>query len=599
MEPAGSLPAVAHAVRLQQSGEQRQRGTHTIEHTSILIRNEQMTFSFWKRALLAGAAFSALMDPGARVTASASENSEAAWSSFRNGGSSTAKGTYPKLWSASSGIAWQKELEGYGQSSPVVLGNHVFVSTVIGPRKDECCLSCYDIASGDSVWSFRHAASTTAPSNYSASRAAPTPLVDSNAAYAFFEGGDVFAVSHEGKALWHRSLTKDYGRFENNHGLGSSPAQTDDLVIINIEHKGPSYLLALNKKTGETVWKTERPSGSSWTSPIVAETTRGAQIIVSSGGSVTAYDPSNGSQVWTIGGLAGNSVPSPVASNSRLYVGARVPEFGSTQEAAQSNLCLQLDASGATDHQVLWRASKAFCDYASPVVNGDCVYYLNNVGVLYCLNAHTGDVHYTERLGTTCWATPVVSGDLTYFFGKDGTTQVIRTGKTFEKVATNLLWDPMSPPKPETYTESEGSAYERGAGESTASKSTGESKDSGDDKSRSGSGEGAASEAGTGRRSGRGAGMMAALTKGDANGDGIITEQELPPEFREMLPRIDLNGDKSLDAAELKAMEESFRRRREGSRDAARDPIVYGVAAVDGTFLIRTGTRLYCVRESK
>ncbi len=549
-----------------------------------------MTFSFWKRVFFHGAVFSSFFVLGAADLLLAGENSDASWSSFRNGGSSTAEGTFPKLWSASGGIAWQKELEGYGQSSPVVLGNHVFVSTVIGPQKDECCLSCYDIASGDCVWSFRHPASTTAPSNYSASRAAPTPLVDSNAAYAFFEGGDVFAIGHDGKALWHRSLTTDYGKFENNHGLGSSPAQTSDLVIINIEHKGPSYLLALNKKTGETVWKTDRPSGSSWTSPIVAETKTGTQIIVSSGGAVTAYAPSNGSQIWTIGGLAGNSVPSPVVANSRLFVGARVPEFGSTQEAAQSNLCLQLDASGGVDHQVLWRASKAFCDYASPVVNGDCVYYLNNVGVLYCLNAQSGDVHYVERLGTTCWATPVVSGDLTYFFGKDGTTQVVRTGSTFEKVATNLLWDPVNPPKPETYVEAEGSAYERGAGDSTASKSSGEGKGSADEKSSDGS---------SGRRSGRGAGMMAALTKGDANGDGIISEQELPAEFREMLPRIDLNGDKSLDGAELKAMEESFRRRREGSRDAARDPIVYGVAAVNGTFLIRTGTRLYCVREAK
>ncbi|MEY2724824.1 MAG: hypothetical protein RLZZ458_691 [Planctomycetota bacterium] len=522
----------------------------------------------------------------------AGDNADSAWSSFRNGGTSTAEGTYPQAWSASSGIAWQKELEGYGQSSPVVFGQHVFVSTVIGPQKDECCLTCYDIATGDAAWSFRHAASTTAPSNYSASRAAPTPLVDAAAVYAFFEGGDVFAVGHDGKMIWHRSLTSDYGKFENNHGLGSSPAQTDDMVVINVEHRGPSYLLALNKKSGDTVWKTERPSGSSWTSPIVANTPKGMQVIVSSGGAVTAYDPANGSEVWTLGGLAGNSVPSPVYADSRLYVGARVPEFGSTQEAAQSNLCLQLNPPEGTEHQVLWRASKAFCDYASPVVNGDCVYYLNNVGVLYCLNAQTGDVHYTERLGTTCWATPVVSGDLTYFFGKDGTTQVVRTGSSFEKVSTNLLWDPMNPPKPETYTEAEGSAYERGAGDGDGSAST--SQESPGQPQSAGS-----TEAGAGRRSGRGAGMLAAITKGDANGDGIITEQELPAEFREMLPRIDLNGDKSLDAAELKAMEESFRRRREGSRDSARDPIVYGVAAVNGTFLVRTGTRLYCIRETK
>ena len=90
--------------------------------------------------------------------------------------------------------------------------------------------------------------------------------------------------------------------------------------------------------------------------------------------------------------------------------------------------------------------------------------------------------------------------------------------------------------------------------------------------------------------------MMATLMKSDANGDGKISEEELSPDFREMMGRIDLNKDKFLDAEELKAMEESFRKRREGSKDSARDPIVYGVAAADGAFLIRTGTRLFCVR---
>ncbi|MFM8726236.1 MAG: hypothetical protein ACKON9_14055, partial [Planctomycetaceae bacterium] len=86
------------------------------------------------------------------------------------------------------------------------------------------------------------------------------------------------------------------------------------------------------------------------------------------------------------------------------------------------------------------------------------------------------------------------------------------------------------------------------------------------------------------------------LKKADANADGVVSEQELPAEFREMLPRVDLNGDRSLDAAELTAMEESFRKRREGSRESARDPIVYGVAASDGLFVIRTGTRIYCIQ---
>ena len=90
--------------------------------------------------------------------------------------------------------------------------------------------------------------------------------------------------------------------------------------------------------------------------------------------------------------------------------------------------------------------------------------------------------------------------------------------------------------------------------------------------------------------------MVAMLLKSDANADGKISAEELPAEFKEMMAQVDLNKDSLIDAEELKAMEESFRKRREGSRDSARDPIVYGVAAADGAFIIRTGTRLYCVR---
>lgn len=92
--------------------------------------------------------------------------------------------------------------------------------------------------------------------------------------------------------------------------------------------------------------------------------------------------------------------------------------------------------------------------------------------------------------------------------------------------------------------------------------------------------------------------MRAILTKADANQDGILTKDEIPEPFQAMLPRVDLNGDGSLDAEELKAMEESFRKRREGSREGARDPIVYGIAAADGTIVVRTGTRLYAISKN-
>lgn len=528
------------------------------------------------------------------IALSADDGERANWTSFRNGGASLASGKMPVTWSTESGILWQKETDGYGQSSPVVFDSRIYLTSVIGPMKDECAVTSYDLLTGEELWSYKLDASAKAASNYSASRAAPTPVVDENAVYAFFESGDLLAIDHAGQLLWSRSLSKDYGKFENNHGLGSSPTQTKDLVILNVEHKGPSYLIAVRKSTGETAWKSERPSGSSWTSPIIVSCDGLEHVVVSSGGAVTGYDPTDGHEIWTVGGLAGNSVPSPTAIGPYLFVGARIPEFGSTQEAAQSNLCLRLDVEQGK-HEVVWRASKAVCDYASPVVDGDCAYYLNNVGVLHCINSITGETHYTERLGATCWATPIVSGDNLFFFGKDGTTQVIQSGSKFTKVSTNLLWDPRHPPIPEQYQEHRGGEGHDEVGGSEQQTTRSQSGPVAEQNSAADKAETTAANV-SARRSGRGGGMVATLLKSDANGDGRIDASELPSEFREMLPRVDLNKDDTIDSDELKAMEESFRKRREGSRESARDPIVYGVAAADGVFVIRTGTRIYCVR---
>ena len=188
------------------------------------------------------------------------------WPSFRNGGASQVASSLPTTWSATQGIAWQRELIGYGQSTPVVRGDKIYLAAVEGAMKDNCVIQCLDMKSGNELWKYSFESSNKAPSNYAASRAAPTPIVENDAVYSFFESGDVVAVDHKGKRLWQRNLTADYGKFENGHGLGASPVQAKGHMILNIEHKGPSYLLALGNKTGATVWKTDRPSSSSWSS---------------------------------------------------------------------------------------------------------------------------------------------------------------------------------------------------------------------------------------------------------------------------------------------------------------------------------------------
>ena len=484
------------------------------------------------------------------------------WPSFRNGGASKVAGRLPQQWSPQNGILWQRETDGYGQSAPVVMAGRVYVTSVIGDTKEICAINAFELQTGEQAWQTKNPASQQGPSNYMNSRAAPTPAADTTGVYAFFETGNLIAVDYDGELLWQRDLARHFGPFESNHGLGSSVAQTEDLLILNLEHKGPSLLIAIDKQDGTTRWKADRPSGSSWTTPVVIADPD--HVVVSSAGSLTSYDAASGREIWSQKSLEGNSVPSPCVAGRNIIVGARIPEFGSAAEAAKSNLCVTLDGDSP---RIRWRATNAVCDYASPVVDDGQVYFLNKVGVLSCVDAHTGAAIYRERLRAECWATPVVAENGIYFFAKDGSVKVVRRGKNFDVIATNHLWDSADPPKPESYREASGS---HGHG-------------SHDGGSRPGGG-----------RSGR---MLSRLMKGDANADGILQPGEIPPGFRAVLKRVDTDGDGSLDSQEISAMAKSFAERRKNSRTSARDPIVYGVAAVPGFIVVRSGTRLYCVAE--
>jgi hypothetical protein len=503
----------------------------------------------------------------ALLTASPADATSQAWTGLRNGGSSLAAGEqWPLAWSPQQGLAWQRELPGYGQSAPVVWNNVVYVTAVEGPHKEKCLLLALAGKSGEVLWKHAVQASTTLPSNYAVARAAPTPSVDERGVYAFFEGGDVIAVDHRGQLLWRRSLTGDYGAFNNHHGLGSSPAQTDDSLLVLVEHRGPSYLICLDKATGRTRWKVERRSSMSWSSPLVVARGFRQLVVVSSGGAADVYDAASGERVWSLSDVSGNSIPSPTAHGDSIFLSAALSDFDAASNAARSNLRLKLNDSGQCE--LVWRAERALCDYASPVICGECIYYINRTGVLYCLDRQTGREHFTQRLPGPCWATPIAAGQRLYLFGKAGWTTVIESGPQWRPLAENSLWDLANPPRPEAYVETAGGhSHEPPAGEAKG-----------------------------GAKSG---GFAAALMKNDQNNDGRLSAEELPEDQRRLLTSGDKNADGLLDKDELQRMSEEFRERRASSAADSRDPIVYGVAAADGAFFIRTGTRIYCVGEAE
>jgi outer membrane protein assembly factor BamB len=371
------------------------------------------------------------------------------WPGFLGGGEVPLKAdALPLTWSPTENIAWQAALPGHGQSSPVIWNGKVFVTAVEGPMKDTYHVLAFDLADGRALWKHSLESSDKVKESYFVSRAAPTPVTDGRAIYAVFESGDVIALSLDSMELWRRSLSKDYGKFQNEFGLGASPVQTDEAIIWLADHDGPSYLIALSKQDGRTLWKTDRSPRRSWASPALVKIAGQPQVVCSSSGSVDGYDPDTGKLLWSYDEVAGNTAATPLGfADGRFLVGASPGNEGGArvEGAKKSNLAMSIAvADGKPIPEVLWRTEEVTPTFASPKVYAGHAYWINRVGVVYCFDAQTGEQRYAERVKQSCWATPIGAGDRLYLFGKDGITTVLAVGPQFKILAENQLWDPAS-----------------------------------------------------------------------------------------------------------------------------------------------------------
>ena len=351
----------------------------------------------------------------------------------------------PLEWSPRSGIAWQVDLPGHGQSSPVQVGRQVYLTAIEGPNKESNLVIALDLASGQQLWRHQSASSLQVKNEVYTSRAAPTPVADAEGVYAFFESGDLVALDPAGKVRWQRALIDDYGKYAGRFGLGGSLAQLQDRVFVLADNEGPSYLLAIDKKSGETIWKSDRASRTAWSSPMILHVGGQPQVVVSSGGSIDGYDPGSGKLLWSFEEVGGNTVASPLPfGDGKFLVGASPGRNGENSAGAKkSNMAVQVVRQGETfKPTILWRNEQATSSFGSPIVHAGHAYYTNRSGVLYCLDAESGRTAYTARLAESNWATPVGIRDRVYFFGKSGTTTVISSGKDENVLAENLLWNP-------------------------------------------------------------------------------------------------------------------------------------------------------------
>jgi outer membrane protein assembly factor BamB len=353
------------------------------------------------------------------------------WPEFRGQGDSIAGGKLPLRWSDEQGVVWSAVLPGYGQSSPVIQEDRVYLTSVEGPQKETLHVLCLDLKSGGEIWRRQFPAAQKIKNGDMTSKAAPTPCVDRNRLYVFFESGDLLALDHSGRTVWWRKLTEEYGPFQGNHGVGSSPRLTTHGLTVLVTHAGPSYLISVEKATGKNQWRAERESKTAWTTPCVVRHGGREQVIVSVNGKLESYDSEEGRPLWTVGGLKGNLLASASAAGDRMVVGSS--EKGCLK-------AFSLPEKDGESPRELWTASNATCYFGSPLLYHGRAWLAGKVGVAWCVDLATGRELWNERLAGECWASPIGGGDSVFFFTIKGVTQIYAAAaQTATKIAENKL----------------------------------------------------------------------------------------------------------------------------------------------------------------
>jgi len=351
------------------------------------------------------------------------------WRGPRGDGTSRERGI-PTRWSPEENIAWKVEVPGKGHASPVVWQDRIFLTSCDEATQDRL-LVAFD-TSGKLLWKQTVLQSPLEKKHELNSFASGTPATDGKLVYVtFLDVRDmvVAAYDFEGRQVW----TARPGEFSSTHGYCSSPVLFEDKVIVNGDHDGDAYIVALNQATGETVWKTPRENKTrSYVTPIVREIGGRTQLILSGSKCVASYDPRDGSRHWQIDGPTEQFVASMVYNGDLLFLTAGFPEL--------HMLAIRPDESGnVTDEQIVWRTKKAASYVPSPIAVGDYFLVVSDGGVASCFDAKSGERLWMERIGTHYSSSLVSAEGLVYFTSDEGHTTIVRPGPKLDVVAENDL----------------------------------------------------------------------------------------------------------------------------------------------------------------
>ncbi|QEF99808.1 outer membrane biogenesis protein BamB [Stieleria maiorica] len=349
----------------------------------------------------------------------------------------------PTEWDAASGknIRWKTPIAGAGYSSPVLVGDSIFL-TSCDQTTQARLLHCLDRANGTPKWTREVIAAPLEGMHKLNSHASGTPAADADHVYVTFfqtddtsgkrgEPGEMVVASydHRGNQQWLVTV----GAFSSIHGYCTSPVLFENLLLVNGDHDGESYLAALDKTTGDLVWKTPRVHQTrSYVTPLLREIDGQMQAVMTGSKRVAGFDPRSGRRLWWIEGPTEQFVASMVYDDQNFYLTAGFPTYH----------VMSIRPGGVgdvTDTHVNWHVTAAQSYVPSPVVTGGLLFIADDRGIAHCFDTESGERLWRERLGRHFSASLVTAGGLVYFTTDDGETIVMKASREPVVVAENSL----------------------------------------------------------------------------------------------------------------------------------------------------------------
>lgn len=398
-----------------------------------------MTFNFAGRAALAAILRHArrALPAGLLLFIAASNVAAGNWPQYRGPGGLglSAESGLPTKWGAGGGVRWKTRLPGPGHSSPIVWGDRLFLTAYAAAAgeagRGRLLVLSVERLTGKILWEREVRVGRVERVGGANAPATPTPVTDGRRVYVYFGSYGLVCFDFEGRKVWERQVAPCGGEF----GSASSPVLHRRLLVLSCTSDAEGFLLAADKETGRTVWRTPHAQPAlTFATPFVWNTGAGEQIVLAVSGHVKGFDPKTGRELWRVAGAPKGVAPTPAASGGLLYAASN----------AQPNFVVAIRPGGrgdVTGTHVAWRHDKGGVSVPSPLAVGGYLFALRDGGVMTCLDAKSGAVLWQERLPArgNYFASPVAGDGKVYAVNEEGEVSVVAAKPVYELIATNSM----------------------------------------------------------------------------------------------------------------------------------------------------------------